>query len=62
MSRSIVAAVLLGGLFLTSNAVAQARSPFQAGVHWGFNFSDGEVDDERIGLQASVPLVWRLTT
>ena len=56
MSRSIMGAVLLGGLLLTSSAMAQTRTPFQAGVHWGFNFSDGEVDDERIGLQASVPV------
>lgn len=61
MSRSIMCAVLLSSLLLTSSAMAQTRTPFQAGVHWGFNFSDGEVDDERIGLQASVPVVWRLT-
>ncbi len=61
MCRCTMGAVLLGGLLLTSSAMAQTRTPFQAGVHWGFNFSDGEVDDERIGLQASVPLVWRLT-
>ena len=61
MSRSIMGALVLGGLLLTSSAVAQIRTPFQAGLHRGFNVSDGEVDDERIGLQASVPLVWRLT-
>ena len=46
MSRSIVGAVLLGGLLLTSAAMAQTRTPLQAGVHWGFNFSNGEVEDE----------------
>jgi hypothetical protein len=61
MSRFIVGPILLGSLLLTPTAMAQTRTPFQAGVHWGFNFSDGEVDDERIGLQASVPVIWRLT-
>ena len=61
MSRSIMGTLLLGGLLLSSIAVDQIRTHFQAGLHWGFNVSDGEVDDERIGLQASVPLVWRLT-
>jgi hypothetical protein len=61
MSRIFGCVVLLALLLIGSTVVAQTRSPFQVGVHGGFDFSDGEVDNERIGLQASVPVVWRLT-
>jgi hypothetical protein len=52
---------------LSSPALAWAQAepathpPLLVGVHGGFNFSDGNVDDERLGVQGSIPLVWRLT-
>jgi hypothetical protein len=61
MSRSLACAVLLVNLLAPSSARAQARAPFQVGVHGGFNFTNGSVEDERIGVQGSIPLVWRLT-
>ena len=60
MHRPFARAVLLS-LLTASMAVAQTRPPLQAGVHGGFDFSDGEIDNERFGVQASVPVIWRLT-
>jgi hypothetical protein len=40
---------------------AQAPGHFLVGVHGGFNVTEGNVDDERIGVQGSIPVVWRLT-
>jgi hypothetical protein len=61
MFRTVPWAVFLGALLLSSSAAAQDRAPYQVGLHGGFDFSDGDVDNERIGLQASVPVVWLLT-
>lgn len=61
MARTSAGVVLLALLLVGRIGEAQTRPPFQAGVHGGFDFSDGEVDNERIGLQASVPVVWLLT-
>lgn len=33
------------------------RSDIQVGGHYGFNFSNGEVEDARLGLQALVPVL-----
>jgi hypothetical protein len=62
MSRAVAwAAIVSALLFSVSSAEAQAPARFQAGLHGGFDFSDGDVEDERIGVQASIPLFWRLT-
>ena len=59
---SALRAVLLFALLLTVPPVgAQTRPSFQAGAHGGFDFTEGEVDNERIGVQASVPVGWLLT-
>ena len=41
MSRSLACVVLLVNLFAPAAARAQARAPFQVGVHGGFNFIMG---------------------
>lgn len=59
---SALRAVLLLALLLTVPTVgAQTRPSFQAGAHGGFDFTEGEVDNERLGVQASVPVGWLLT-
>jgi hypothetical protein len=61
MTRIIACAILLGAALLPFRATAQSRGHFQAGVHGGFDFTEGEIDGERIGLQGSIP-VHRLVT
>ena len=63
MSGSSVCVALLVSLLSPALAQAQAGPPghYLVGVHGGFNFSDGNIDDERIGVQGSIPVVWRLT-
>jgi hypothetical protein len=41
MSRSLACMVLLVNLLAPAAARAQARAPFQVGVHGGFNFTMG---------------------
>jgi hypothetical protein len=57
---SIRVALLGALLFSISTAEAQAAR-FQVGLHGGFDLSDGDVEGERVGVQASIPLVWLLT-
>jgi hypothetical protein len=61
MSRSFGFVALLVSLLVPAAARGQARAHFQVGVHGGFNFTNGSVEDERLGIQGSIPVVWRLT-
>ncbi len=61
MSKSFACVALWLSLLVPASAQAQARAHFQVGVHGGFNFTEGSVDDERLGVQGSIPVVWRLT-
>ena len=62
MSRAIIRTAVLGALlFSFSRIEAQEPASLQVGLHGGFDFSDGDVEDERVGVQASIPLFWRLT-
>jgi len=60
MCRSIAFAVLVV-LASPIGARAQTLAHYQVGVHGGFNFSNGDVADKRIGVQGSIPVVWKLT-
>jgi hypothetical protein len=61
MPRVHLAAVLLAALLVPTRAAGQTPDRVNLGIHGGFNFSDGAVDDERIGIQGSVPMIWLLT-
>ena len=61
MRGSLHGAVLLTLLLTPATVGAQSRPPLQVGAHGGFDFSDGGVDQERLGVQGSIPIVWRLT-
>jgi hypothetical protein len=61
MLRAFRGPLLLPLLLTVSSLGAQTRPTFQAGAHGGFDFTNGEVDNERIGVQASVPVGWLLT-
>jgi hypothetical protein len=61
MLRACLVAVVLAALLKPNWAASQTPDRVNLGIHGGFNFSDGAVDDERIGIQASVPVIWRLT-
>jgi hypothetical protein len=43
MSRSLACVVLLVNLLAPAAARAQARAPFQVGVHGGFNFTNSDL-------------------
>jgi hypothetical protein len=53
-------AVLIA-LLRPAGAAAQVRGPYLAGVHGGFDFTNGGTDNPRIGVQGSIPLRWLLT-
>jgi len=65
MSRISACVAVLVGLLVPVAARAQTQPQtqphFLVGVHGGFNFGDGDIHDERIGVQGSIPLVWWLT-
>lgn len=52
------AALLVCSLAAPPAAHGQVRlADIEAGLHFGFNFSDGEIDDERLGLGVVVPVL-----
>lgn len=65
MSRRSACVALLVSLLSPYIAAAQDHEQAQphvfVGVHGGFNFTNGDVEDERFGVQGSIPLVWLLT-
>ena len=65
MSKLSACIALLVCLSSPAPARAQAepatRPPLLVGVHGGFDFGEGDIHDERFGVQGSIPLVWRLT-
>jgi hypothetical protein len=62
MSLAVIRVALVGALlFSFSRVEAQAPARLQVGLHGGFDFGEGDVEDERVGVQASIPLFWLLT-
>jgi hypothetical protein len=61
MPRACLVAVVLAAVLAPTWAAGQASNRVSLGIHGGFNFSDGAVEDERIGIQGSVPVIWRLS-
>jgi hypothetical protein len=54
----VAAALVTCQLTVLRAAEGQVRlADIEAGVHFGFNFSNGEIEDERLGLGAIVPVL-----
>jgi len=52
---------LLSPPVVAAQIQARTEPHFLVGVHGGFNFTHGSVDDKRFGVQGSIPYIWRLT-
>jgi len=52
---------LLSPVALQAQDQVQSGPRYFVGVHGGFDFSDGNVDNKRFGVQGSIPIVWLLT-
>lgn len=61
MARSVWYLAALLGWLGTTEAAAQAPGVYLAGVHGGFDFTNGGTDNRRVGVQGSIPLRWLLT-